>query len=202
MTTTSSTAKPCLERDDENDIRSVKLTRLNYGQPVDGITQVAFTVVDMETAIDRYVNEFGVGPWYLRGPFTPAKATYRDQPTAPSVSLAMAFSGHMMIELIQQHDDSPSVYSETIARSGHGFHHFGVATFDFDNRADFYRQSGYVCVFTDITPVGTRVAYFDCQGALPGMIELIEMNSAQERRYSRIYAEAAAWDGNDPIRRG
>lgn len=177
------------------------MTRLNYGQPLDGITQVAFTVADIEAEIARYGREFGVGPWFLRGPFTPENARYRGRPTHVSLSLAMAFSAHLMIELVQQHNDEPSVYRETIERTGYGFHHFGVATADFDARSDSYRKSGFEPVFTDRTPVGTRIAYFDCKGTMPGMIELIEMNSSQERRYSRIYAEAAAWDGTDPIRR-
>jgi len=34
------------------------------------------------------------------------------QPTDMSLTLAVAFAGHMMIELIEQHDDKPSVYRD------------------------------------------------------------------------------------------
>ena len=106
-----------------------------------------------------------------------------------------------MIELIQQHNAGPSVYRELIDRRGHGFHHWGVASTRFDEDCEAYRRRGFEMAFYDKTPVGTRVAYFDASHTLPGMIELIEMSDAQELRYARMYAAAAAWDGTDPIRR-
>jgi len=174
---------------------------LSYGQPLGAITQVAFTVEDVESAIAGYVRDLGIGPWFLRGPFTPPQALYRGRPTGLSVSLAMAFSGQLMIELVQQHDDVPSIYNADGAQRRYGFHHFGVATGDFDGEVRRYGEAGFALVFSDITPVGTRIAYFDGAGRLPGMVELIEMNSVQESRYARIHAAAAGWDGRDPIRR-
>lgn len=184
-----------------SDPSAKRMQRLSYGQPLDGITQVAFTVADIESAIDRYVRDLGIGPWFVRGPFTPPKALYRGRPTELSVSLAMTFNGHLMLELVQQHNDVPSIYNADGRGKRYGFHHFGVATADFDSAARRYAQAGFELVFSDVTPVDTRIAYFDGGDRLPGMIELIEMNSSQEARYSRIHAEAAAWDGHDPIRR-
>jgi len=46
---------------------------------------------------------------------------YRGQPNDLSLTLAVAFAGHMMIELIEQHDDKPSVYQETIKIKGTAF---------------------------------------------------------------------------------
>lgn len=177
------------------------MTLLNYGQPIGGITQVAYTVEDIDIAIAGWSANLGVGPWFMRGPFKPANALYRGAPTEMSLTLAMAFSGHLMIELIQQHDEAPSVYRETIERTGYGFHHFGVASDRFDEQAELYVRSGYELAFSDLTPLGTRVGYFDTRGGLPGMIELIEMNEAQERRYTRMHAAAIAWDGTDLVRR-
>jgi hypothetical protein len=175
---------------------------LSVGQPIGGIVQVSYTVAEIETAMRHYLDNLRLGPWFVRGPFTPKAAQYRGQPTTPTLSLALTFSGHLMVELVQQHDDGPSVYRETIARTGgHGFHHWGVASTNFDADAAGYRARGYEQVFYDVTPVGTRVAYFDTTANLPGMIELIEMTEAQDRRYARMYAETLAWDGSEPIRR-
>lgn len=174
---------------------------LDVGQPFGGIVQVSYTVADIEAAMAAYLDDLKLGPWFVRGPFSPKEALYRGRPTGLEITLALTFSGHLMVELIQQHDDGPSVYRETIERRGHGFHHWGVPSRDFDADCDRYRRRGYEMAFYDRTPVGTRIAYFDATAALPGMIELIEMNEAQERRYARMYAEALAWDGSDPIRR-
>jgi hypothetical protein len=177
------------------------MTRLDFGQPLGGVRQTSYTVEDIEAAIGTWSRQLGVGPWFLRGPFTPATALYRRRPTEMSISLALSFSGRLQIELIQQHNDAASVYRETIAKRGYGFHHWGVGTEQFDAKAEDYAARGYEQVFSDVTPAGTRVAYFDTTRDLPGMVELIEINATQEQRYARMYAAALAWDGQDPIRR-
>ncbi|MDA8247617.1 MAG: VOC family protein [Rhodospirillales bacterium] len=174
---------------------------LNFGQPIDGVVQVAYTVEDIETSARAWSQQFGIGPWFVRGPFTPASALYRGKPTAISISLAIAFSGHLQVELIQQHNDAPSLYREVIERRGFGFHHWGTASDRFDQRVEQFRRRGHDIAFFDVTPAGTRVAYFDTTRELSGMIEVIEMNDAQERRYTRMYTEALNWDGRDLIRR-
>ncbi len=50
-------------------------------------------------------QDLGLGPWFLRGPLQARKPVYRGQPQDLRLSIAIAYSGHMMIELIQQHDD-------------------------------------------------------------------------------------------------
>jgi hypothetical protein len=177
------------------------MTLLNFGQPVGGIVQMAYTVADIETAIAAYSAQLNIGPWFVRGPFQPPAALYRGQSTALSVTLAIAFCGHLMIELIEQHNEVPSVFRELVGKRGHGFHHWGVACERFDQQAATYRARGYEVAFSDVTPLGTRIAYFDTTRDLAGMIELIEMNEAQERRYTKMYVETLAWDGTQPIRR-
>ena len=178
------------------------MTRLDLGQPIGGIVQVSYTVTDIEAAMAGYLANLRMGPWLVRGPFTPPDALYRGKPAKLTITLAITFSGHLMVELVQQHGDSPSVYREVMERNGGpGFHHWGVASSDFDRDAEAYRARGYEMAFFDRTPVGSRVAYFDSTRDLPGMIELIEMTPAQELRYNRMYAESLAWDGSDPIRR-
>ena len=117
------------------------------------------------------------------------------------MSIAIAYSGHLMIELIQQHSAQPSIYSEGIEKWGYGFHHWGIASASFDDDVRKYEDRGFRKVFSDETPVGTRVTYFDGNRGWPGFIELIEINEASERRYTTMYAEALVWDGHQKIRR-
>jgi hypothetical protein len=177
------------------------MTLLNTGQPIGGIIQIAYTVADIEAATLSYAQDLRLGPWFLRGPLQARKPVYRGQPQDLRLSIAIAYSGHMMIELIQQHDDQPSVYREQIQKQGYGFHHWGVASDRFDEDIRSYQTRGFELVFTDETPAGTRVAYFDAKRGWPGFIELIEINAASELRYARMYAETLIWDGRDAIRR-
>jgi hypothetical protein len=168
--------------------------------PPANILQIAYTVPDIEAAIRAHAERLKIGPWFVRGPFQSAKARYRGAPSSLSLTIAISFSGPLMLELIQQHDDAPSVYRETIGRQGHGFHHWGVACDSFDDQLAAYRALGHEPVFSDETPSGARVAYLDTTRELPGMIELIEMTDANRARYAKMQGIVASWDGHDPIR--
>jgi hypothetical protein len=114
------------------------------------------------------------------------------------VSLARWFAGDSMIELIQQHDDSPSVFRER----GYGFHHWAIGVTDVDAEVARFAGYGYPVAFEDQVPSGARIVYVDATAELPGMIELIEMTEGQERMYTMFRDAALAWDGTDPVREG
>ena len=174
---------------------------LGFGQPFGAVVQYAYVVEDLERSIGEYVERLGIGPWSLRERFRPAEGRYRGEPMHALVSLARAFSGHAMIELIQQHDDSPSVFHAGDGPRRYGFHHWAVMTKRFDEDVARYRAMGYDEAFSDLLPSGARVVYVDSTRDLPGMIELVEHTEAQERHYTDIYVAAVDWDGRDPIRR-
>ena len=50
-------------------------------------------------------------------------SVYRGRPTEPVASIAFANSGELQIELIEQEDDSPSIYREFLDAGHDGFHH-------------------------------------------------------------------------------
>jgi catechol 2,3-dioxygenase-like lactoylglutathione lyase family enzyme len=174
---------------------------LDFGQPCGGIVQVAYVVADIEAAQAEFAARLGIGPWSVRGPFTPTEARLRGVPTRPTVTLARGFSGHVMIELIVQHDDGPSVYHPAGEPRHYGFHHWAIMVDDLESALAEYRAAGYTEAFADTLPSGSRVVYVEGDGALPGMIELIEHTPAQERVYTEIYAAAlAARIGVEPRR--
>lgn len=174
---------------------------LPFGRAIGTIIQYAYTVADIGQSMAIYTERFGVGPWYRRGPFTPPNARYRGEFTGLTISLARAFAGDTMIELIQQHDDGPSVYRRVIER-GHGFHHWAVGVDDVDAQIARFAEAGYPAVFEDRTPNGARVVYVDATAELPGMIELLEMNEPTRDLYAGFHRAAAHWDGTDPVREG
>jgi hypothetical protein len=174
---------------------------MGTGQPYGSILQTAFVVEDIHAAMKTYVDRMGVGPWFLAERFNPAKAVYRGTPNVPLFSLAVAYSGTTMLELIQQHDDTPSVFNEKPKAVRYGFHHWGVAVDNFDAEVARYLAQGYEIAFSDTAPMGMRVAYMDTTKELPGMIELIEGNAAFEGAFAPAYKASLNWDGRDPIRR-
>ena len=106
--------------------------QVGFGQPDDGVIQMAYVVADLHEAIKQWSRRLRVGPWFVLEHFTCVDPVYRGRPSRADVRLAMSFAGHMNMELIQPNNDAPSVYREVIERRGYGFHHWGVATWSFD----------------------------------------------------------------------
>jgi hypothetical protein len=175
---------------------------LAFGQPIDGIIQFAYTVEDIDRAMPIYTELLGVGPWFKRGPVVAETARFRGEPTELELTLARGFTGHSMVELIEQHNDAPSVFLESIERSGYGFHHWAVGVAEIDPAVARFTDKGYEVVLTDRLPTGGEVRYLDTTKDLAGMVELIEMNPGQERHYTSFHAASLAWDGEDPVRVG
>lgn len=173
---------------------------LDFGQPVAGIVQFAYTVPNLQAAMKQWTDLTGIGPWFVRGPFTTQRAKYRGEVVPTRLVVAQAFSGHAMIELIEQLDDAPSVYRERVANGGFGFHHIARGTQNFEADVAAYAARGLALVYESVLPTAARLAYFDSNEELGGMIELVELNPAQEAVYTAVYRAAQDWDGSDPVR--
>jgi hypothetical protein len=155
-------------------------------------------VPDLGKAIPLYAELLRTGPWLVIEHLEPKSQRYRSKPTTMDVSIATAYSGSMMFELIQQNDDLPSVYQETVGRPGSGYHHVGITTTDFEVDFESYTARGYAPAFEVDMPdfLGSaRVAYLDTTSDLPGMIELIELNEQVERFFGSMKQAHDSWDG-------
>jgi hypothetical protein len=176
------------------------MSLLNFGQPDNGIIQMAYVVEDIHRAMNVWVDQLNAGPWFLLDHFGGVDPLYRGQPSKADVAIAMGFAGHMMIELIQPNDHAPSVYRETIEKRGYGFHHWGIASKDFDRDVETYRGRGAELAFFAKVPSGGRIAYMDTTAQLPGMVELIELNADFEPIFTSFYRASLGWDGRDRVR--
>lgn len=165
-------------------------------QPIfDGIMQFAYLVPDLQQAMEDYTERLGIGPWFVTERFSPPEMRYRGEPTNPDVAIAMTYSGGMNIELIQQRDQTPSVYLELLATRGYGFHHWGVTTENFERDLQAYLDRGDEAAFTITLGGGNRLAYIDTTAYLPGMIELIEVTEGVRTAFSNMHRIAREWDG-------
>ncbi|WP_226015889.1 VOC family protein [Novosphingobium sp. FKTRR1] len=174
---------------------------LGFGQTVGGICQTAFVVADIHASIDHFIRDQGAGPFFLLDHFLSEGQVYRGAPSTADVAIAMGFAGHMQIELIQSLDTNPSVYRETIERTGYGFHHFGVAVNDVDAALPDYLERGYRLAFRAPVPTGGAVAYLEGgHPAVPGFVELIPVTPAMDAHFTQQWQAARDWDGRDPIR--
>ena len=174
---------------------------LGYGQPMGGIAQTAFVVEDLPSAIDRWVTDCKTGPFFVLPNFLVPGQTYRGEQSQADITIAMGFAGHMLIELIQPLDNNPSVYRETIAHRGYGFHHFGLACADVDAASLEYQARGYVEAFRAAVPTGGEVVYLDDGGGPQwGFLELLPVTPGMDETFTRFWRASVGWDGTDPVR--
>jgi hypothetical protein len=160
--------------------------------------QTAFIVADLKAEMARYVEAMRVGPWFVRESFTPAGARYRGRETGVVMSVAFAWRDDMMLELIQQHDDSPSVFRDAIEKRGHGLHHLGMGVDDYDGALAEYEAQGWKVAFYAKT--SGRLGMLERDG-FPYLLELLEMDPQRTELFAAMRAAARDWNGAEPVRR-
>jgi methylmalonyl-CoA/ethylmalonyl-CoA epimerase len=164
-------------------------------RPKRAIMQVAFLVDDLDAAIDEWVSLHNVGPFFVDRHTAYAKRSFRGAPAAWDVSLAFAYSGDLQIELVQCHDDAPSVFSEFRRAHGCGAHHLGAITPDLAGDLRAFAARGVAPVQHAVSSAGIETAFFET-GDVPGqMLELIQGSDALHAGFAALKAAADAWDG-------
>lgn len=166
------------------------------------IRQNGYVVRDVRAAMDHWVNVMGVGPWFF---FDPVKIDYfrhRGESSAIEVSIALANSGDLQIELIQQRNDAPSMYKEFLDSGREGLQHVAYWTTDYQTLYDRALALGYhVGHEGQIGGPQGRFAYFDTQLHPGTVIELSDISGAKGKFFEYVRQSSLGWDGSDPIRR-
>jgi hypothetical protein len=173
---------------------------LGFGQKTGQIVQMAYVVKDIRASMEWWMRDARVGPWFLLDSFTGEEHRYRGGPSQADVSIAMAFAGHMQIELIQPKDTHPSVYTEIVDRRGYGFHHVGVAVEDVEAERAAYERRNYKVAFQAPVPSGGTVYYLDDGRNEPGFVELIPATPGMDDMFTRYWRASVEWKGENPIR--
>lgn len=163
--------------------------------------QNAFVVDDLQRAIDHWTRVMRVGPFFMFEHIGFRNVLYRGQPAAPiDLTVAIAYWDTLQIELIHQHDESPSIYREFSAAHGSGMHHMGVMSNTLEGDLANLASLGVQPVFQG-SAAGMRFAYIETDQHPGGMIELIEASAGARAFFARMREAAIQWDGRDPIRR-
>jgi len=165
------------------------------------VRQNGYVVRDIDAALKHWTEVVGVGPfWYFeRVPME--RFAYRGEPSPLEVSIALANSGDLQIELIQQRNDAPSMYRDFLAEGHEGLQHVAWWTESFDRDLEDALAAGFRVGQSGQIGADGRFVYFESTGHPGSVIELSEISGAKGRLFAHIREAAARWDGSDPIRR-
>lgn len=164
------------------------------------ITQIGYVVRDVRAAMDHWVRN-GVGPWFYVDRVKTDFFRHRGADSPLEMSVALANSGAVQIELIQQRNDAPSMYREFLDAGREGAQHVAYWTHDFQTLYDRALALGYgVAQEGSIGgPLG-RFAYLDCEDVPGTVIEISDVSGPKGKLFAFIREAARQWDGSNPIR--
>ena len=142
------------------------------------IRQIAVVVPDLEAAVRGYVDALAIGPWnvYTIGAPTMTGMTYRGRPADFRIRHALAFSGEVMLELIEPLEGE-SIWQEYLDARGASLHHVAFYVDDFDAASDAMHGRGWTAVQEGAGFGRSRdgvFAYFEHPTAVGIIVEVVK----------------------------
>jgi hypothetical protein len=169
------------------------------------IRQLGMVVRDAGKAMDEWLK-LGVGPWYLLR-FKVDDFVYRGRRSeGPELTLCFAHSGGLQLELIEQHGDEPSGYTEFLLSGREGCQHLASWFADHESyrakRQELLDRGLKIVHEGGYRATDGHFVYFET--AEPGglQVELSEaLSPISAAVLTRMIRETQEWDGvTDPVR--
>jgi len=133
--------------------------------------QQAYLVNDLETAIRKWNALYGAGPFVVVPHHKTERFTYRGTNQEADVSYAFGYLGDTMIQFIEQHDDTPSIYRDMYNKGEEGFHHVGVLVHDWEAERRRMLDMGFE-IACELWADNVNAAYFDTRSVNGAFTEL------------------------------
>lgn len=176
---------------------------------IGNIRQIGIVTRNADQVMREWADRFGIGPFFVFPKIEFENFYYNEIPSAPPVvRCGLAHSGGLQLEVIQQLNDVPSVYTDFITTGGDGFQHLSSwleQPSDYDAAFDRLLQQGLkVAQRGCMKPYDLRFAYFTRPEDMPGLPHVEISDSVKVPRIRDLFLKLEelnrGWDGRDPIR--
>ena len=154
----------------------------------------------LDRALDYWTKVLRIGPFFRMNHVELDYFRYRGQPSGVDLSIALANSGDMQIELIEQHNDVPSPYLKFLKQHGPGLQHYSVWSENYDSDMRRFAGEGVKLLAEGQISNGARFAYFEGGDDAQPVMEISDLTPATAGLFQMIREEAARWDGSNPVR--
>ena len=159
--------------------------------------QNAYYVNDIDAAIDRWHRAWGLGPFFVRRHLVLPTVSYRGSPTTLDISAAYVQAGPIQIELVTQHDDTPSAFRTMFSAGQEGFHHVAMVPDDYAATLRHYQELNFPVITELKTAAGRGAAYIDTRAMLGHMVEVYLPSNSLTQLYEQVADAAKTWDGQN-----
>jgi hypothetical protein len=157
------------------------------------IFQYAYFVDDLATAAGQWARLVGAGPFFVAEHHVADRFQHRGTDVEADVSYAFGYSGGVQIQLIQQHDDRPSIYRDMYP-TGFGFHHVASLVHDYPAARGHLLDQGHELA-CELHANDIVACYVDTRAALGCFTELHSHTPRIEATFARWKAAHDEWDG-------
>ena len=165
--------------------------------PGASIVQMAYVVDDLEAAATRLSETMQIGPFMMNRHIQLDDPHHRGKPQRTDFSLGLAQAGPVQIELVEQHDDTPSVYRDIYPDGppgGMAFHHVAVIVPDVAAETKRYNDLGFATASEgNFGPI--PFTYVDLSPATGFMVEVLPDMDPMHRFFGAVRKAADNWDG-------
>jgi hypothetical protein len=166
------------------------------------VRQNGYVVRDVHAAMDHWVTVMGVGPWFYFERVPIDYFRHRGRDSAVEMNIALANSGDLQIELIQQTNAAPSMYREFLDAGREGLQHVAYWTTDYQALYDRALSLGYTVGHEgQIGGEQGRFVYFDTEAHPGTVIELSDISGSKGPLFEYVRKASVGWNGTEPIRR-
>src|ERR1700742_4740973 len=162
------------------------------------VGQIAYVDADIGAAVRFWTLTVGAGPFYLFEHPHMDVARYRGQPVELDISIALGYWNDLQIEIIQQHNESASIYIDQQRRGDKSVNHVCIYVEDLQRARE-------VCALTKSEVVqemyvNGRGGLYANAGGSGRLIECAVLPPAFAEAVVTIKAASQGWDGRDPLR--
>lgn len=163
------------------------------------IMQIAFVPEDFDGALRFWTETMGVGPFFLQPRLAIPNQYFKGGRSDAIFTLAIAYWGEIQVELVQQHNDAPSIYKEWRDAGRDGLHHTCILVEDIAAARAVAEAAGGT-IEQEIRGEGWGVFYARMGGADGIMVEVMQPSAATLGRFATMKAASRDWDGTRPVR--
>jgi catechol 2,3-dioxygenase-like lactoylglutathione lyase family enzyme len=160
------------------------------------IMQLSFVPSDIEEGLRYWTETMGVGPFYKFAHVAYDHFSYLGESPKVDLTIFKSYWGDVQIELIQQHNDAPSTYSEWLRAGREGLHHVCIAVDDMAAVRAHCAQTG-AAIVQEFRAGEVETLYVDSGGVL---VEFAHVSAEFLGAFEVMRAAAQGWDGKDPVR--
>jgi hypothetical protein len=164
------------------------------------VRQNGYVVRDIAAEMRHWSEVLGVGPWFYAERVPVQNFRYKGEPSPIEVSVALANSGPLQIELLQQRNDAPSMYKAFMDAGHLGLQHIAYWTESFDEDLARATATGLKVGMSGEVGAKGRYAYFETETHPGTVVELSEVAGPKGKLFRMIREASEGWDGRDPVR--